>query len=229
MLGPHMLVQYARQDGEDLIEVALGPPDDEEKAAKAATRWFADNRVRLYMGRIYPVSESEERDWFRQQAGADDTMQWCIYVDDFLIGMAGLSEINYSHSRAQFGIIIGERDYWGRGIGPVAGLAVLEYAFNNLSPGGLHKVITQAMTENQRSIRALQKMGFANFGVAREHFWFQGRWLDSAHMEIRKPEWQDRRIDMFRSTGITTLNLYPQTEIEGFEPIRPEQSKEDIQ
>ncbi|MFO7947385.1 MAG: GNAT family protein [Armatimonadota bacterium] len=215
MRAPRIVVRYAREDrGEEPMEITLCPPPGDEYTAKQVAGWWADNRVRLYMGRLYPISEKQQRQWLQEQAGAEDGMHWGIYIGQALIGMVGLSDIDEEHRRAQFGIIIGEKQYWGRGIAPAAGTAVLEHAFNNISADGLHKVTAGVMASNERSCHALRKMGFREFGLARRHFWFQGRWLDSRYSEVLNAEWNERRTDILRATGIKDIRYESDDDIQ---------------
>ncbi|MFP3904468.1 MAG: GNAT family N-acetyltransferase [Armatimonadota bacterium] len=206
MRAPPIVVRYAREDrGEEPMEITLCPPPEDGYTAKQVAGWWADNRVRLYMGRLYPINQKQQRQWLQEQAGAEDGMHWGIYVGETLIGMVGLSDIDGNHRRAQFGIIIGQKQHWGRGIGPTAGVAVLQHAFNDMAAGGLNKVTASVIAGNARSNRALRKMGFREIGLEQSHCWFQGRWHDSRQVEMLRTEWTQRQEEIFRTVGITEI------------------------
>lgn len=228
MFGPHITVNFERRDrGEGPIAIELGPPADEQKTVTLFSEWFCNNRTRLYMGRACPMCENTEREWLENQACDEHSMLWCIFADDLLIGSVGLGEIDYRHSRGRYGCMIGRREHWDRGIGTAAGIAVIEWAFNNIIAGGLNKIHTEVLTENVRNMRASQKVGFREIGITRQQYWFQGRWFDAWFGEVLSNYWQQERVQIFQKAGITELNLYPQTEVEGFEPIRLQHQEED--
>ena len=53
------------------------------------------------------------------------------------VGTIKLDKINTSNKSAELGIMIGEKDVWGKQIGTKASLILLDYAFNTLK---LHKL-----------------------------------------------------------------------------------------
>lgn len=230
MFGPRIALELHRKDrGEGRICVELGPPVDEEQAAVQFAEWFRNNRTRLYMTRACPICEDTEREWLREQGNAEDSFLWCIFCDNTLIGSVGIGDVDLTHRRGRYGIMIGRQEYRDRGIGTACGVSVLEYAFNNIVAEGLNKVSTEVVVKNIRNMRVSQKVGFRQIGIARQQYWFQGQWFDAWLGEITKDAWEQQREEKLSAAAIKTLNLYPQTEIEGFEPIRPDDAEEDIQ
>lgn len=70
----------------------------------------------------------------------------------------GLTELyDTGPTAATLGIIIGERDYWGRGYGTEAVGLLLDYAFGEL---GLEKVTLNTYEDNLRAQAAFLKAGF---------------------------------------------------------------------
>lgn len=60
-------------------------------------------------------------------------------------------------TKATLGIIIGEKSHWGRGYGPEAIAALLDYAFNVL---GLDLIRLSTFDDNPRAQAAFKKVGF---------------------------------------------------------------------
>ena len=102
------------------------------------------------------VTPETEEKWVDEQVakGAERppvTVNFTIYdrSDDAPVGTAGLFDISYAHSTAEFGIAIGERR--GQGLGTEATRLVLEWAFRTL---GLHNVMLgRARVERGRAAR----------------------------------------------------------------------------
>ena len=224
MYGPQILLKFERLDKEqDVMEVELCPPKDEAKCAKSSMGWVNNNRTRLFLSAPRPCSLSFEEEWIRGN-NKNEGIHWMIYVDGTHVGGVGLHQISEEHGHAELGLMIGDQDYWGKGIAQVITVAVMEYAFENLIPGGLHKIAVQALVSddglgNNHSRGTLQKVGFGEVGIAREHLWHQGRWYDLWMGEIIQRDWIEMREEKFRITGIIYLNIYPGCEDIGFEPV----------
>lgn len=91
------------------------------------------------------------------------------------VGNAKLGPVDPHHARASFGIMIGERDVWGKGCATEVLTLLERYAFVTL---GLHKLTAGAVAENVGSIRMLEKRGFVVEGRRRDHFRDGERFLD---------------------------------------------------
>ena len=90
------------------------------------------------------------------------------------IGNVKLGPINWIHRFADVGIMIGEKEMWGHGIGTDAIRLVSEYAFSKLH---LHKLNTGVLLGNKASIKAFRKAGFAGEGSRDNQYR-----IDSSHL-----------------------------------------------
>lgn len=70
------------------------------------------------------------------------------------IGAAGIKHIDGAHG--EFWCYIGEREWWGRGIGG----RILELCEDQARILGVERLIMIAAADNVRSVRAFEKMGF---------------------------------------------------------------------
>ena len=84
-----------------------------------------------------------------------------------LIGNVNLRDIDYRSRTAELGIIIGEKDCWGKGYGTETLWLILDYAFSVL---GLHNVILDTTSFNERALRTYTRVGFREIGRRREAF-----------------------------------------------------------
>ncbi|MBY0431841.1 MAG: GNAT family N-acetyltransferase [Rhodospirillales bacterium] len=102
------------------------------------------------------------------------------------VGNIKLGPINRHHRRGDIGLLIGERDQWGRGLAAEAIAAMTAYAFAEL---GLNKVVAGCYAANEGSRRAFLKAGFAE--VARRprprHWLSDGVWQDDVVLECFAP------------------------------------------
>jgi len=77
--------------------------------------------------------------------------------DNFHIGNIGLHNIDWFYRKAELGIIIGERNYQGKGLATEAVKLLLKHAFQRLN---LHKVYLRTEEENERAIKMFTAAGF---------------------------------------------------------------------
>jgi RimJ/RimL family protein N-acetyltransferase len=88
-------------------------------------------------------------------------------------------------------VIIGEPDYWGRGIVVEAGAAVFDFAFAHLD---MDRVMIEAMARNIPTIYNLKSLGFQYEGVLREEWWHpDGKRVDVCVFGLLNDEWLARR------------------------------------
>lgn len=105
-----------------------------------------------------PSREKEELyQWWANcvNGRTDDFLRIGIEYEGRLIGYADLADIRYG--MAEFGIAIGERALWGKGMAPAAARKLLSHAKETL---GIAKVFAETHQTNLRSRRMLEKLGF---------------------------------------------------------------------
>jgi len=104
-----------------------------------------------------------------------------------IIGHVGLYKIDHRIRSAEFAILIGNREFWGRGLGKTATLFALEFAFLQLN---LNRVSLQVLADNKKAISLYQKVGFSQEGILREAQFKYGKYLDVIEMSILRVEYQ---------------------------------------
>ncbi len=92
---------------------------------------------------------------FKADSRLGDRQTFGIFHNEEYIGAIELYDI--SKDRCTLGVIIGERDYWGKGFGPEAIVAILKYAFDELN---VKQVYLRTFYDNKRAIAAFHKVGF---------------------------------------------------------------------
>lgn len=92
------------------------------------------------------------------------------------IGNVKVGPIDWVHRLAGVGIIIGEKECWGKGYASEAIKLVTDYAFNNLK---LHKLIAGAYKNNKGSARIFSKAGYTIEGVWKDHYMTDSGYEDS--------------------------------------------------
>ena len=81
----------------------------------------------------------------------------------------------WDHRLGEVGLIIGEKDCWGKGYATEAIQLAMQFAFEH---AGLHKLTAQCYATNHGSAKAFVRAGFVQEGVRRSHARFDGKYVD---------------------------------------------------
>ncbi len=206
MLGSKIYIEFDRNEP---FAIELDRIRNEEETVSKFVEWFGDNRTRQYLPGLSPVTPGFEMDFFKKVTEDKDIILWFIYINNTLIGNISLNKIDRSNGNTELGIVIGDKNYWGKGIAPVIETTVIDYAFSNIIPGGLNKVYAKACHDNSRSWKALMKAGMEEIGVQKEHIWQDGKFHDMWLGETLKKDWTERKSQIFENLCIKNIDLYP--------------------
>lgn len=152
-------------------------------------RWMNDPEVTRFLeSRFYPNSMEGLRQYVTSRLGDRDNVFLAIVLKegDRHIGNIKLGPINWIHRCGDIGIIIGEKDCWGRGYASEAIQLMVDYGFRTLN---LNKITAGCYDLNQGSAKAFQKVGFVMEGVRARQFYFDGKYLDDLLMGIFREDY----------------------------------------
>jgi RimJ/RimL family protein N-acetyltransferase len=156
-------------------------------------KWFDDPEVTLYLGLYLPTTEMAEEKYI-EELGTTRAKSDAVLVIEAIegdstrpIGNCGLHEICPKDHNANFGIVIGEKDYWGKGYGTEAARLAINYGFHELN---LHRISSSAFAFNERSIEFHRKVGFREEGRLRQADFKNGQYHDRVIFGILREEWR---------------------------------------
>ena len=131
-------------------------------------------------------------DWIRRHSNRADEVLWTIAVPatNECIGHVGLYQIDNRVRKAEFAIVIGDRRWWGRGLGKRITEAVVAWGFSQLN---LHKITLGVLTHNTRAVHIYEALGFRSEGVLHDEQFRDGKYLDLMLMAIFEAEWRTRQ------------------------------------
>ena len=168
--------------------VALGPYCRD--LVPTYQRWMNDFEVvRNLAASLRPMTLDGEEAWYQSAATDARQVLFTIYLRESLrpIGTAGLHDISLANRTAEFGIMIGEKDCWGRGCGTETTRMMLDYGFTAMN---LHSIYLTVHSYNERGLRAYRRAGFQEVGRRREAVWASGRAYDLIYMDCLAREFQ---------------------------------------
>jgi diamine N-acetyltransferase len=147
--------------------------------------WFNQPDVRRGLAHRGVVNEDAETAWYEEMTKAGGAprptaVAFAIHdvADGELVGVCSLEGIDHNFSRAEFGIVLGQRR--GTGIGTDATRLALDWAFTML---GLHNVMLESYAFNEQAIHAYERAGFRVIGTRRDAVRALGRRWDSVLMD----------------------------------------------
>ena len=164
----------------------------EKEDLNLKVKWINDEEIRKTLMFDWPLSYAGTKKWFEQQLLDNSRKNFVIVYKESqkIIGITGLRNINIRHSRAQFYITIGEKNFWGKHIPDEVMPLVLEYGFFEL---GLNKIYLYTIPNNERARKVYIRNGFIHEGILRIHFFCNGNYQDSWVMSILKCEYRENK------------------------------------
>lgn len=159
--------------------------------------WLNDQDVNKYMftGRI-PVAQKDIDRQDQQnnimfaiisRLAINDTGQM-QEIDDFrnYIGTCSIYKIDNINRNAEIGYMIGDKSYYGIGIGTELIGILVKYGFERLN---LHKITAGVVSENVGSIRVLEKNNFKQYGDNPEDYYLDGKYISTLLFYILSNEY----------------------------------------
>ena len=160
----------------------------------AVTKWINDEEVTQFLGSgmlSYPVSSIAERKFIEKfglsESANEKTFAIETLADRRFIGALGLHGIDWINRHSALGIMIGDKQYWGRGYGTDAMQVLMRLAFDKLN---LHRLWLHVYDFNARAIASYERCGFRREGVLREQRFFGRKYHDTIVMGILEAEYR---------------------------------------
>lgn len=158
--------------------------------AAVSIGWRNDAAIRdAALGYPFPVTDEMERGWY-DQALADQggrRASFAIEVADLEtpVGFTHIYEINWPNRAAGFGIVVGDPQVHGRGIGTQATQLTVRYAFDTLN---LDRIELKVSAPNAAARHIYTKLGFVEEGVLRRAAYVSGKAIDVVVMGLLRGE-----------------------------------------
>jgi ribosomal-protein-alanine N-acetyltransferase len=153
---------------------------------------WGDLVVTYYMRDEEPLKtrqQAEEMVQHLQNPETYQSMRWWgieLKAKGILIGTIGYCAWDKQHHHAEVGYDMSP-EYWGQGLMPEALRAVVRYGFEEM---GLNRVEATTHTENLRSQRVLEKLGFQPEGILREFYCRDEIYNDQVQFSLLRREWE---------------------------------------
>ena len=152
--------------------------------------WLNDPEIALYLETgIFPTTMQDLEKFYAGVTGSSTEVIFAIAdrKSHQHIGNVKLGPINWVHRRTMFGILIGDKKFWGRGIGEEVTRLLAEYAFYRLN---LHRIGLVVFEEHRSAVHCYEKVGFKVEGCLREQMYQDGKYKNHLWMGLLRSEYK---------------------------------------
>ena len=155
------------------IEVRILVPDD---VTKSYVSWFDDDEVmRFSDNRFREFSLEGQIAYVSAKQNSENEHLYGIFASGRHIGNIMLGPVDVHHRHSEITYMLGDRNYWGKGVMSRAIASVVQKAF---SKHGLYKVFAGTYENNKGSRKVLENCGFELEGQRKGHFLHEGERVD---------------------------------------------------
>lgn len=188
--GPVMRLAVPQTAASDIV-VELAPLHKEVMGEFASAGGMQSYPVVRFLGRqTAPVLE-DELEWYDSVRANKDSMIWGIWIVENkqrkLIGTSGLNAIEHGRTgikQATSGVLIFDKEYWGKGIASYIHKARTWFAFREL---GITRIKSAVIQGNIASLKALEKSGYTHVYVERNTCYTAGELRHQDNLECINP------------------------------------------
>jgi len=148
--------------------------------------WFEDQEVCLFNSHGKFFKTQDDFHTYLDSLSGEDQVVWAIcHTTDGHIGNVSLQGISFIHRHADFGIIIGDKNHWGRGVAFLATKALFRHGFNKLN---LERIWCSAAFPNLAMRKLAKRLGMVEEGCRRAHLYLNGEWVDMVEFGLLRCE-----------------------------------------
>lgn len=161
-------------------------PDD----YKVSINWRKDDAIwDMLGGTKHFVSEAFEKKWVENTIfnSSDVKLAICTIEDNKYIGNVYMTDIDDIKRSCHSHILIGDKDYWGKGYAREALKEALKYMFEERN---IHRVQANVLESNLQSLKMHQKCGYKIEGLMRESVYKSGKYQNQYILSILKDEFE---------------------------------------
>lgn len=169
-----------------LVKLRAYKEDDIEKAVE----FINDEEVKKLMDSNipFPMTKWQEEEWVRsRKANTDFTYDFAI--EDLktgkYIGGCSINECDVKNRTCVVGIMIGDKEYWGKGYGSDALKVLIKFIFEEVN---MNKIKLNVFSFNNRAIACYKKVGFKEEGILKKEIYRNGRYHDEIIMAMFKDD-----------------------------------------
>jgi ribosomal-protein-alanine N-acetyltransferase len=141
-------------------------------------RWLNDPEITLYNshGR-FPMTIDKLRDFVKSAYTSNTSLVLavCDKKTSTHIGNISLQAFSWVDRSAEIAFLLGEKDYWGKGVMLEAGKLIIQHGFEALN---LHRIHCGTSSDNMGMQKLAEKLGMQKEGVRKDAMFKNGKYCD---------------------------------------------------
>ncbi len=165
----------------------------EEKDLEKSLMWLKDPNINKYLSQNFSdLTKQQEDAWYRQMIKS--RYDFVFAIDSRrgkYIGNCALHKINWFKKSAEFGIFIGDKEYWNRGYGSEAIKKVIRFALDDLK---LKKILLNVYEYNQRAFNVYKKCGFRLKKILKKDHYYNNKFWNTLVMEYTENKSRKKNV-----------------------------------
>lgn len=148
--------------------------------SKTYVNWLNDDIVNKYLesGGDYTIDKLKV---FLKEQEQKEILFWAIIIKDSKkhIGNIKIDPIDINNNSGEYGIMMGDRNEWGKGFAKEASLTVIDYCFNKLN---LLKITLGVVDKNLAALKLYKKIGFKQESIIHNYGVYEDQMCNSIRM-----------------------------------------------
>jgi RimJ/RimL family protein N-acetyltransferase len=179
----------------------------EEDVGETYLSWMTEPKI---VGNLMAQRHPQTLETIRDFVASHDNRHRFLFgiFDKRAASPVHIGNMSVSHypedDRASVGVIVGDFDYWGKGVVLEARGRVLDFLFDELQ---VEKVHAGCFGSNVQALFNFKKQGWTREGLRRRHYKFEGKYFDEVLFCLFKEDWRARRGQSgMPASSLTALN-----------------------
>ncbi len=155
------------------MDIRILKPED---VSQSYVNWMEDQEIIKYSDNQYREFSLDKQIAYVEKCYLSKNIDlYGIFINSKHIGNILLNDLLSNHKRAEITYLIGNKNYWGKGIGYKAVSEVINKAKNNYD---LNKIYAGVAKNNLASRRILEKNNFKLEGTRKKHLFYNNSFFD---------------------------------------------------
>jgi len=145
---------------------------EEKDVGKDYVEWFLDTEITRFSENQYKKFTIDgQKEYVKNCLSNTNIDLYGIFHGIRHIGNIVISGFNSEHKKAEITYVVGDRNYWGKGVGSFAVSEISKKAINKYK---LNKLFAGVAEANVGSRKVLEKNGFVIEGIRTNHLFYNG-------------------------------------------------------